>query len=118
MSVRGAQETLPPVAVVPQKGDVEPTPHPGLAASSSLPGEAGGGPSQTVPQDDGKAHQKLLKWVAANLGLEVEKMSESMDSLFDVLAAAALAKMALPVHDGVVKIVKALWQTVIPAPHF
>ncbi|EMP33605.1 Ubiquitin carboxyl-terminal hydrolase 24 [Chelonia mydas] len=104
MSVRGAQETLPPVAVVPQKGDVEPTPHPGLAASSSLPDEAGGGPSQTVPQDDGKAHQKLLKWVAANRGLEVEKISESVDSLFDVLAAAALAKMALPVHDGVVKI--------------
>lgn len=76
------------------------------------------GPSHTVPQDDAKAHQELLKRVASNLELEAEVLAEPLDSLFDVLSAAAPSKVALPVHKGVVKLIKALLANpLLPAPH-
>lgn len=69
------------------------------------------GPSHSVPQEDFKAHQELLKRVTSNLGLEVEKLKEPTDTLSDILAAASPLKVALPIHEGVLKLVKALWQT-------
>lgn len=81
-----------------------------VPSSSSSPGEVMVGPAPSVPPDF-RAHQELLKKVSFNLGLEAEKLSEPADGLFDLLAAAALAKIALPVHEGVLKVVKALWQT-------
>lgn len=38
-------------------------------------------------------------------------MAEQMDNLFDILTAAAPLQVALPVHEGVLKVAKALWQT-------
>lgn len=92
-------------------GDAEPAPPPALPSSSSSPNEAVPGPSQTVPQDDFKAHPELLKRVVANLGLEAEELAEPSDTLFDILAVVAPSRVALLVHEGVVKLVKTLWQT-------
>lgn len=89
----------------------EPILPPLLAPSSSSLDEEVARPSTTVPQDDFRAHQELLKWVASNLGLEVEELKEPTDALFDILVAVAPSEVALPVHEGVVKFVKALWQT-------
>ncbi|EMP33096.1 hypothetical protein UY3_09756 [Chelonia mydas] len=38
-------------------------------------------------------------------------MEESSDSLFNVLSPLGLGKVALPLHEGVAKISKALWET-------
>lgn len=70
-----------------------------------------GGSSHSVPPDDFRAHQDLLKRVATNLGLQVEELAEPMDTLFNVSATAALGKVALSVHERVLKIAKVLWQT-------
>lgn len=55
--------------------------------------------------------QELLKRVASNLNLEAEQLKEPMDNLFDVLATVALDWVMLPVHEGELKVVKALWQS-------
>lgn len=46
--------------------------------------------------------------MAGSLGLQAEELVEPSDGLFDILAAVALC--TLPVHEGVAKLVKALWQ--------
>lgn len=45
------------------------------------------------------------------MGLEVEELKETSDNLFDVLVAEVPRRVALPVHEGVLKVVTALWQT-------
>lgn len=69
------------------------------------------GPSNLLPQDNFNAHQDLLKGMASNLGLEVEELRETLHSLIDILAAAAPAKVALPINEAMIGPVKALWQT-------
>lgn len=54
--------------------------------------------------------------MAPNLGLEVEDMMEQLDTLFTVLLASTPSCVALLVHDGVLKITKALWQTPFSIP--
>ncbi|EMP25006.1 hypothetical protein UY3_17902 [Chelonia mydas] len=73
-----------------------------VAYSSPSPDKAVAGPPNPLPPDDFRAHQDFFKWVTTNL--EVEEFKESVYSLFDILAAAAPSKMALPVHDGVLKL--------------
>ncbi|XP_029767913.1 probable E3 ubiquitin-protein ligase MID2 [Terrapene carolina triunguis] len=51
-------------------------------------------------KEDTKVHQKLLKRVASSLNLPAEEVEEPSDSLFDVLLATALARVALPLHEG------------------
>lgn len=68
------------------------------ASSSSLPDEALMGPSTTVPQHDIRAHPELLR-VAVNLCLEVEKLKELADSLFNILAVATPSRVALSVRE-------------------
>lgn len=51
--------------------------------------------------------------MAPHLGLEAKELAEPSDSLF-VLSTAALSRVALPVHEGVVKLIKALWQAPCP----
>ncbi|EMP26774.1 hypothetical protein UY3_16174 [Chelonia mydas] len=82
-----------------------------VQASSFSPEEAVSGPSSLLPQDDFRAHQELLKRIAANLGLEVEELKKSSHSLIDILAAAAPSKVALPINEAVMGPVKTLWQT-------
>ncbi|EMP32555.1 hypothetical protein UY3_10299 [Chelonia mydas] len=82
-----------------------------LASSSLSPDEAIMGPPPLVPPDDAKVPQELLKRVAANLSLLAEELEEPSDSLFDVLYSTALARVALPLHEEVSKIINALWQT-------
>lgn len=41
------------------------------------------------------------------MGLEAEELAEPSDVLFDILATVAPSKLALAVHEGVVKLVKA-----------
>ncbi|EMP33579.1 Nardilysin [Chelonia mydas] len=89
------------------------------ASSSSSPDEAITEPPQPVSQDDAKAHQELLKRVSSNLGLQVEELEKQADSLFDVLSSTAPARVALPLHEGVLKISNALWQPpLLSAPPF
>ncbi|XP_067398654.1 sodium channel protein type 5 subunit alpha-like [Emydura macquarii macquarii] len=64
-----------------------------------------------APLRDFRAHQELLKRVACNLRLEVKELVEDEDTLFNVLGAEAPARVALPIHDRVLIIAKALWQT-------
>lgn len=52
------------------------------------------------PQDDYKIHQKLLKRVALNLGLQLEVLKESSHSLVVVLAMVSSSKVALPLRPG------------------
>ncbi|EMP37133.1 hypothetical protein UY3_05664 [Chelonia mydas] len=73
--------------------------------------EAIAAPSPSVPQEDFRAHQELLKRVAASLYLQAEEMEESSDSLFNALSPSAPGRVALPLHEGVAKISNALWQT-------
>lgn len=87
-----------------------------LPPSPSSPDEAVAGLSQIVPQDNARAHQELLKKVAASLGLEAEELAEPTDGLFDILAVVALSRVALPLYDGVVKLVKAWWQILSSLP--
>lgn len=54
------------------------------------------GPSITAPLDDFRAHHDLLKDVTSNLGLKIEELKEPID------------KVALAVHEGVIKLTKAL----------
>ncbi|XP_067412488.1 complement factor H-like [Emydura macquarii macquarii] len=64
-----------------------------------------------VPLRDFRAHQELLKRVASNLNLTIREIEEEEDTLFNVLGVDAPARVALPIHDRVLKIAKALWQT-------
>ncbi|XP_067416881.1 serine/arginine repetitive matrix protein 1-like isoform X1 [Emydura macquarii macquarii] len=101
---------------------------PGEGPSTGAPGRQGGDQAQVAPWQssspdeaasrdhmaplrDFRAHQELLKRVASNLRLEVKELVEDDDTLFNVLGAEAPARVALPVHDSVLKIAKALWQT-------
>lgn len=73
--------------------------------------EAVSGLSKSLPQDDIRAHQDLLKRIAANLGLELEELKESSHSLINILASAVPSKVALLINEAVMGLVKALWQT-------
>lgn len=96
--------TEAPERATPLRDDVPPPPLP----ASSLPDKAVARPSTAVSLDNFRVHQELLKQVASNLGLKVEGQREPTDDLFGVLAAAAPSRVALPVHEGVVKLAKTL----------
>ncbi|EMP37500.1 hypothetical protein UY3_05313 [Chelonia mydas] len=68
-------------------------------------------PPPSVPQEDYRGHQDLLKRVAASLHLQAEEMEEPSDSLFNDLSPSALGRVAFPLHEGVARISNALWQT-------
>ncbi|EMP30281.1 Nipped-B-like protein, partial [Chelonia mydas] len=99
-----------------QSGDDAPGPPPVVQSSSSSLDKAVTGPLRASPPDDFKEHQALLQWMAKNLGVEVEEMAKQADTLFSVLSAFTLVRVALPVHDRVLKIAKALWQTLFSIP--
>ncbi|EMP37933.1 Gamma-tubulin complex component 2 [Chelonia mydas] len=95
--------------VGPPMGVMEPA-VPAATSSSSLD-KGIMEPAHPVPPDDAKAHQELLKRIMSNLGLQVEVLEERVDSLFDFLSSTAPARVGLPLHEGVLKISSALWQT-------
>lgn len=64
--------------------------------------------------DDCKAHQKLLKRVAQNLGIQVEVVKESSLTLVDILTAMGLSRVALPLSEAIMDSIQALWQTCLP----
>uniref|UniRef100_A0A8C3FYG3 Uncharacterized protein n=1 Tax=Chrysemys picta bellii TaxID=8478 RepID=A0A8C3FYG3_CHRPI len=68
-------------------------------------------PLPSVPQEDFKAHQDLLKRVASNLQLQTEEMEGPSDTLFNVLSPTALGHVALPLHQGIANISTSLWYT-------
>ncbi|XP_065264463.1 sodium- and chloride-dependent betaine transporter-like [Emys orbicularis] len=76
-----------------------------------LPDEALLGLSKASSPNDFREHQALLWRLAENLGLEVQEMAEQEDTILNVLSASTPGRVALPVHEGVLKIAKALWQT-------
>lgn len=65
----------------------------------------------SLPQNNLRAHQNLLKWVASNLGLQAEVVREQAHGFLDILLAAALAKVALLLHNAILGPIKAIWQT-------
>ncbi|EMP40964.1 Gephyrin [Chelonia mydas] len=80
-----------------------------VQASSSSPDEAV--LSGSAPQDDLTAHQELPKRIGSNLQLEVKMLKKSSHSLIDILASAALSKVALPLNQE-------CFQFILPAlPH-
>lgn len=94
--------TVAPVRAT-QIEKAEPDPPAVLASSSLTPDEAVVGLSNLLPPDDFRAHQELLKRIA-------EELKEPMDSLFDILPAPAPPpKVALPIHEGVLRLVRMLW---------
>lgn len=52
----------------------------------------------------------LFRSVALNLGLKAGEMEELTNTLFNVLLVATSARVALPVHEGVLNIAKLIWQ--------
>ncbi|EMP27328.1 hypothetical protein UY3_15587 [Chelonia mydas] len=84
-----------------------------IPASLPSPDEAIAALPPSIPQEDFRAHQELLKRVASSLHLQAEELEEPADSLFNVLSSSALGRLALPLHEGVARISNALWQ--IPA---
>ncbi|EMP35675.1 hypothetical protein UY3_07161 [Chelonia mydas] len=52
----------------------------------------------------------LLKRVE-ELAEETEELAEEFNNLFNVIPSSTLARVALPVHPGVLKIAKSVWQT-------
>lgn len=58
-----------------------------------------------MPWDNFRAHQELLKRVAANLRLEVEILKESLDCLIDILAMSVPSKVALPLNETIMGLV-------------
>lgn len=110
-SEQGVEEpVVAPEEATPAREE-ELTPPPLPASFSFSPDDAVVGPSTMIPQDDFSAHQELLKQVALNLGLEADELKEPADELFDILEVAAPSKVILPVHEGVMQLVKAFWQT-------
>lgn len=49
--------------------------------------------------------------MATNLNLQVEEVVEEFDDLFNIIFSSTPAQVTLPVHPGVLKIAKSLWQT-------
>ncbi|EMP39022.1 GDNF family receptor alpha-1, partial [Chelonia mydas] len=84
---------------------------PGMLSNIHSRDEPVAGPSCARPLDDFKEYQALLRKVATNLGLESEEMVEQSDTLFNMLFTSTPALVTLLVHKGILKIVKALWQT-------
>lgn len=84
----------------------EAVPPPVLSSSSLSLDEVVAGLSN--PLDDFRAHQELLKRVNANLAREAGELKESAHSLIDILAAAALSRLALPVNEAVLGPIRAL----------
>ncbi|KAM7163698.1 uncharacterized protein RBU57_007879 isoform 2-T2 [Macrochelys suwanniensis] len=82
-----------------------------VPASSPVPEDKVAAPPPSVPKEDYRAHQELLKRVASNLQLQAEEMEGPSDSLFNVLSSSAPGRVALPLHEGVANITKALWHT-------
>lgn len=74
----------------------ERAPPPLQATSSSSPDEAVADPSNLLQQDDFRAPQDFLKWVVANLGLEIVELKKTLHSLIDILASAAPCKGLCP----------------------
>lgn len=66
------------------------------------------------PPDYFKEHQALIKRISANLNLEIEAQS---DDLFNVISTTTPVRIMLLVHPGVLKIAKALWQTLFHSTH-
>ncbi|KAM7151676.1 uncharacterized protein RBU57_012234 [Macrochelys suwanniensis] len=82
-----------------------------VPVSSPVPEDKVAAPPPSVPQEDYRAHQELLKRVASNLQLQAEEMEGPSDSHFSVLSSSAPGRVALPLHEGVANITKALWHT-------
>ncbi|XP_067414700.1 C-type lectin BpLec-like, partial [Emydura macquarii macquarii] len=59
----------------------------------------------------GLVHQELLKRMASNLNIELKELSEEDNPLFVVAGLAGPSRVALLVHERVLKLAKALWQT-------
>ncbi|XP_067409619.1 RB1-inducible coiled-coil protein 1 [Emydura macquarii macquarii] len=79
-------------------------------SSSSSPAEATARDRGT-PLPDFKTHQELLKRLAENLKLDIKELVEEEDPLFGAVGPAGPTRMALPVHESVLKLVKPLWET-------
>lgn len=58
-------------------------------------------PTRQSSLDDYKVHQVLLKRVALNLGIQLEVVKESSQSLADILAAAGRSEVALPLNEAI-----------------
>ncbi|EMP30133.1 hypothetical protein UY3_12744 [Chelonia mydas] len=82
----------------------QPAGPPVSAMEPAVRGEAITEPSHEIPQNDAKAPQELLKRVTSKLGLQAEELEEQADSLFNVLPSTAPARVAFPLHKGVLKI--------------
>lgn len=85
MEVESDQETkasivAPEKATMAWKQELIPPPLP--VSSSPSPDEPVAGPYATVSHDDFRTHQELLKYIASNLGLQMEELKEPADKLF------------------------------------
>lgn len=81
-----------------------PSPSPSSIIIILITEEAVAGPSGASSPDDLREPQALLRRVASNLGLEVEEMAEQSENLFNILVASSPSRVALPMHEGVIKI--------------
>ncbi|EMP41608.1 hypothetical protein UY3_01128 [Chelonia mydas] len=78
---------------------------------SSSPDKVITAPSQTgSPPDNFREHQALLKRVPTDSNLKIEAVTEESNNL-TLYPPASRPMAALPIHPGVLKIVKLLWQT-------
>ncbi|XP_067420874.1 dynein axonemal heavy chain 14 [Emydura macquarii macquarii] len=68
------------------------------------------------PWQDFRAHQDMLKRVAGNLGLDLRELSEEEDPLFGASGMVGSSRVALPIHERVLKVAKSLWQTPASVP--
>lgn len=74
-----------------------------IESSSSSPDKAA---------EDSRAYQDHLCWVAQNLGIQVEEISEGVvDPMTDVLSPSDPASVALPLIKTIDKNTEVLWQT-------
>lgn len=56
-------------------------------------------------------HQDLLRRLAQNLGIQVEKIAETSHALVDILTPSVPSRIALPLDSAILEPGKALWQT-------
>ncbi|XP_067418813.1 histone-lysine N-methyltransferase SETDB2 [Emydura macquarii macquarii] len=86
-------------------------------STGPIPQSSSSSPADTTARDwgnplpDFKTHQELLKRLAENLKLDIKELIEEEDPLFGIVGPAGPSRIALPVHDRVLKLVKPLWET-------
>lgn len=105
------QEEIPQVSFETEE-EVE-DPQPVLASSCSSLDEAVMDTDVSSPQEDHKAYQDLLKWVALNLDIQAKMLKEMTHALLDILSAAGHSKVALPLNETIMDLFRVLW--LIPA---